>query len=91
MREASVSRSQLLLEVHQGSADRAAALSWLSQYDSDRRVALPPMSLLEVRRQYVSGVSGPSGAGELVDGGEVRVLVVDAKVAWSRTASRFFV
>ena len=87
MEAASKTKTQLILEVHQGGVDRAPTLDWLSQYESsDKCHVLPPVSCLEVREQKVSGPS--IVAGGTLNGGEVRVLVVDSKIGWGRDAAK---
>ena len=88
VRAASASEAQVLIQLEQGAVDRGADLSWLSQYESDKRLYLPPMTALETKRTYIGGTARLDARGRLVDGGELLVVCLDVKVAWPRTAAK---
>ena len=77
-----VAGAQTVLQLEQSAVDRAADISWLSQYESRADAVFPPVCALDLRRTYLTSVeSAQDGAGggssyPAMDAGEVLVHLI---------------
>jgi hypothetical protein len=77
-----VAGAQTVLLLEQSAVDRAADISWLSQYESRADAAFPPVCALDLRRTYLTSVeNAQDGAGggssfPAMDAGEVLVHLI---------------
>ena len=77
-----VAGAQTVLQLEQSAVDRAADISWLSQYESRADAVFPPVCALDLRRSYLTSVeSAQDGAGggssfPAMDAGEVLVHLI---------------
>jgi hypothetical protein len=77
-----VAGAQTVLQLEQSAVDRAADISWLSQYESRADAVFPPVCALDHRRTYLTSVeSAQDGAGGVssfpaMDAGEVLVHLI---------------
>ncbi|KOO53084.1 hypothetical protein Ctob_013386 [Chrysochromulina tobinii] len=89
-----VAGAQTVLQLEQSAVDRAADISWLSQYESRADAVFPPVCALDLRRTYLTSVeSAQDGAGggssfPAMDAGEVLVIVLGVSTSWAKEAGR---